>query len=144
MSSQPCYETLTLVSRYFKPKFFLKMPHLMQFAVKTVIVLWANWRVKLRSWASPKISWEKTWTLIRHQLEQEGFLKKRRFHEIDIKNSEFKHPNIIEIRCCLLDRARTAPWQQSKFSFTLAKSKIFWKDHFVANWRQKYVPGFLT
>ena len=63
--------------------------------------------------------------------------KKLRAQEIDVNNFEFKHSNTIEIRYYFLGRARTAQWQQHKVSFTLAKSKIFWKTHSIANWIQK-------
>ena len=50
---------------------------------------------------------------------------------------EFKHPDVTEIRYCFLNRARTAQWQQSKVSFTIAGRKLFVKSHSVANSYQK-------
>ena len=43
--------------------------------------------------------------------------------ETDIQNFELKHPGIIYIRHCFLDRARTAV-TAIQFSFTLVKNKI--------------------
>ena len=75
---------------------------------------------------------------------QKTFWKKLQFHKIDIELFEFKHPNITGKRYCLLNRIRTTQWQQSRVSFTLAASKVFWKSHSVANSYQKCVSGFLT
>ena len=43
--------------------------------------------------------------------------------ETDIQKFELKHPGIIDIRHCVLDRARTAV-TAIQISFTLAKNKI--------------------
>ena len=40
----PCFETLGVISRHYKPKVFLKMSHLTKFAAELVIVM----RVQLK------------------------------------------------------------------------------------------------
>ena len=67
-----------------------------------------------------------------------------RFHATDTKIFEFKHPSIIETMYCLLNRDRTAQWQQLKVSFTLPESNLFSKTYSVANSHPKCASGFFT
>ena len=68
-------------------------------------------------------------------VKKKDFLK--RSSELKNLTSTFSNSNTIEIRYYFIGRARTAQWQQHKVSFTLAKSKIFWKNQSVANSFQK-------
>ena len=67
-----------------------------------------------------------------------------RFHATDTKIFEFKHPGITETMYCLLNRDRTAQWQQLKVSFTLPESNLFSKSYSVANSHPKCASGFFT
>ena len=59
VSSKPCYETLTLVSRYFKPKSFSKRATSRMLQLIWVQSYQRNYRVKVKSWASPKTTLKK-------------------------------------------------------------------------------------
>ena len=119
LSSKRYYETLTLVSRYFKPIVFPKKPHLTHFAAEMIMVLGQQQKIKDTLLGETNLHFGKTigrWL----GFKLKNFLKTKRCEEIVRRKYGYKHPSKIEFCYHLLDGAPTAQWQLHKDIFTLA------------------------
>ena len=144
VSSKPCYKTLKLVSRHFKPKSFSK-GHTS--CLSQQIWLYSserNYISKVKFWTSAKTTSGKFFgRRLGIHLNPKTFWKNLRFQEIDmrkirIQTSKRNWNKLLPRRLSPNNGVRAIQ------SFTLTKSKIFCRGHFVENSHQNCVSGFQT
>ena len=128
MSSKPCYETLTLVSRCLKPKSFSKGPTSCKSQQIWLYSSQGSYLSKVKLWTSAiTTSAKNIGTFIRHSLEPIDILKKNcDFKKLTWIKVESGLPNVNEISYCLAGWARTTECLQNYTSKQLNGSlKMF-------------------
>ena len=117
VSSKPCYRTLKLFSRYFKPKSFTKSPTSCMSQQIWLYSSESNYMSKVKFWTSAKTTSRKKLVVDKASTwAQRHSEKSCDFKNLIRKKFEFKLPNVNEINYCLVDWARTTEWDQSKVS----------------------------